>query len=94
MSSSADGGCIRPLADSGIDQQAQLETHFTGPKWKGHCYKGIDEETAAFVDTVLAASPLTSQLMVDREQLAMSDEAWIHVTICRVRATFERQATR
>lgn len=64
-----------------MDQQAELEAHFTGPKWRGHCYAGIDEETADFVDHVLAASNVTRRLRVDRSKLAASSEAWIHVVI-------------
>jgi hypothetical protein len=54
---------------------------FYGPKWEGHCYAGIDEETADFVDGLLAASPLTRGIIVDRTRLKESMEAWVHVTI-------------
>ena len=64
-----------------MDQQAELEKHFTGPKWRGHCYAGIDAETADFVDGVLAASKVTRALKVDRTMLKYSSEAWIHVLI-------------
>ena len=70
-----------PLADPDVDQYAELDRHFTGPKWGGHCYSGIDEETAAFVDGVLATSYMTRRLTVNRDKLDVSDEAWIHVII-------------
>ena len=74
-------GAFVPLMDPDIDQQKALEDYFTGPKWHGHCYNGIDAETADFVDGVLATSPLTRRLHVNREKLAASEEAWIHVRI-------------
>jgi len=74
-------GVFVPLMDPDIDQQAALKTYFTGPKWRGHCYNGIDEETADVVDGILATSSLTRQLRVNRAKLAESDEAWIHVMI-------------
>jgi len=64
------------------DLQARLDEHFFyGPKWEGHCYSGIDDETADFIDRLLAASPLTRAIVVDRTRLKESMEAWIHVTI-------------
>jgi len=74
-------GAFVPLMDPDIDQQKALEDHFTGPKWRGHCYGGIDEETADVVDDILAMSPLTRRLTVNREKLAYSEEAGIHVRI-------------
>ena len=74
-------GAFVPLMDPNIDQQKALEDHFTGPKWRGHCYNGIDVETADVVDGVLATSPLTRRLTVNRDMLNESEEAWIHVRI-------------
>src|SRR5215467_8770498 len=57
-------GSFVPLQEHDLefDQQAALESHFTGPKWRGHCYRGIDEETADFVDDVLSRSTVTARL--------------------------------
>jgi hypothetical protein len=74
-------GVFVPLANSDVDQQAELEAYFTGPKWRGHCYNGIDEETAGVIERILKSSFLTSTLKVDRERLLESEEAWIHVNI-------------
>ena len=67
--------------DPDIAQHAALEEHFTGPKWYGHCYNGIDEETADIVDGILATSPLTRRLTVNRALLGYLEEAWIHILI-------------
>jgi len=74
-------GVFVPLVNPEIDQQTALEDHFTGPKWGGHCYRGIDAETADVVDAILANSTLTRRLKVNREKLADSEEAWVHVLI-------------
>jgi hypothetical protein len=74
-------GAFVPLKDPLVNQQEELERHFTGSKWKGHCYNQIDDETADFIDTVLASSYLSNRLKVNREKLADSHEAWIHVVI-------------
>ena len=62
-----------------MDQQVELDKFFMGPKWMSHCYSGIDEETADFVDSVLAATTVTREIKVDRTKLGYSKEAWIHV---------------
>lgn len=59
----------------------KLDSHFTGPKWSGHCYEAIDEETADFVDAILAELDLGFCLCVDRDRFAESWEAWIQVKI-------------
>jgi hypothetical protein len=74
-------GVFVPLGEQAIIQQERLEEYFIGPKWQGACYNGIDEETVDFVDCVLAASPLTRRLKVNRDKLAESHEAWIYVII-------------
>ena len=85
-------GVFVPLADADVDQYAPLDEHFySGPKWRGHCYNGIDEETAAVVDGILATSYLTRRLSVDREKLASSDEAWIYVIIAPHEGNDDRQ---
>ena len=55
-------GAFVPWMDPDIAQQMALEEHCTGPKWYGHCYNGIDDETADVVDGILATSPLTRML--------------------------------
>ena len=85
-------GVFVPLTDADVDQYAPLDEHFySGPKWRGHCYNGIDEETAAVVDGILATSYLTRRLSVDREKLASSDEAWIYVIIAPHEGNDDRQ---
>jgi hypothetical protein len=74
-------GAFVPLKNPEVDQQKTLEEYFTGPKWNGHCSVGIDEETARFVDGVLASSYLTKRLTVNREWMRESKEAWIFVDI-------------
>ena len=74
-------GAFVPLMNPNIDQQKVLEDYFTGPTWHGHCYNGIDDETADFVDGVMATSPLTRRLTVHRAMLNDAEEGWIHVCI-------------
>ncbi len=64
-----------------MNQQEELERHFTGSKWKGNCNNKIDEETADFIDAVLVSSYISKMLKVNRKKLADSFEAWIHVII-------------
>jgi len=81
-------GTFVPLQDEDVDQQTMLYEYFTGPKWRGHCYGGIDEETADFLDSVFALSPSSACLKVNREKLAHCGEAWIHVVITPEDARF------
>jgi hypothetical protein len=74
-------GAFIPLNDPLVDQQTELERYFIGSKWRGHCYNEIDEETADFVDEVLASTYVTKRLKVNRDKLTESHEAWIHVVI-------------
>lgn len=74
-------GVFAPLNNRLTDQQTKLNDFFTGSKWGGNCYDGIDKETADFVDLVLLESDQTEMLRVDRDKLAESHEAWIHVHI-------------
>ncbi len=71
-------GVYIPLPASGV---GKLESYFTGPKWNGRCYEAIDEETADFVDAILAELGLGSCLRVDRDRFAESWEAWIRVKV-------------
>lgn len=55
-----------------------LLSYFMGPKWKGWCHQGIDEETAKVIDAVLDC--LTPDAWeVDRARLADSMEAWVWI---------------
>jgi len=74
-------GVFVPLSDDSKTIEQRLSQHFTGAKWKGHCYKGIDEETADFTDDLLSLNFLTKRLKVDRDKLKESIEAWIWVEI-------------
>jgi hypothetical protein len=72
-------GVFIPLGAEDVDQEKDLCEYFTGPKWAGWCCEGIDEETAAFIDSILAKSHLTKHITVDRTHLTNSHEAWVHV---------------
>lgn len=76
-------GAYLPLANALTVQEELLLAHFTGPKWRGACDRGIDEETAAEVERILGLSHVTRELglRVDRTRLAQSHEAWVHVEI-------------
>jgi hypothetical protein len=70
-------GAFVPL---GVDIAADLDEHFFhGPKWRGHCSGGIDDETANFLDELLRRNQLTADLHVDRNLMHLSCEAWINV---------------
>lgn len=79
-------GVFVPVSTLDSHWQKLLDDHFFhGPKWAGHCYKGIDEETADFLDTELETTYLTQHLRVDRARLADSVEAWIYVRVAPAR---------
>ena len=59
----------------------KLEDYFTADKWGGHCYSGIDVETADFIDDFLEG--IYDLLRVDRSRLAECEEAWIFVIVQR-----------
>ncbi|MGH1374700.1 MAG: DUF6210 family protein [Alphaproteobacteria bacterium] len=82
-------GFIIPITDfrcltsnKPIDANKCLEEFWT-TKWGMHCYSGIDEETANFMDELLHEPILEHplQLSVDRSRLAESMEAWVHMKI-------------
>jgi hypothetical protein len=65
-------------------KEMQEELHrffYTGPKWRGWCCQGIDEETADFLDELFDDSLGTEALKVNRAKLADSFEAWVHVIV-------------
>jgi len=75
-------GVYVPLWEEFPDpQETALYEYFTGPKWAGHCYDGIDDETADFIDRVLSSSTYTNNLKVDRNRLKECIEAWVYVDI-------------
>lgn len=59
----------------------QLYAHFyTGPKYRGHCYSGLDKEDAEFIDDLLASVDYGG-LAVDRDRLSKSVEAWVYLKV-------------
>lgn len=72
-------GVFVPVHGDESDMEKRLSEYFTGPKWNGWCCDGIDEETATFVDGVLAQCHLTKEIKVDRNRLRDSHEAWVYV---------------
>jgi len=84
-------GILVPLTTGGSGSQNLSNTcplaielfdyFFKGSKWKGHCYRGLDEETADHLDALFQKYKSTSFLRVDRTLLSKSKEAWIHVTL-------------
>ena len=76
-------GVYVPLNNAAVDQETQLFAYFTGSKWAGWCNEGIDQETADYIDSVLAKSPYTRMLKVNRDRLEDSHEAWIYVKVVR-----------
>jgi hypothetical protein len=75
-------GAYLPLGVGSSTLALELNEHFE-TKWVGWCHDGIDEETAHFVDGLLAAQPETTRFQVDRQRLADSHEAWIHVRLLK-----------
>lgn len=73
-------GVLVPLITA-LPAPEELYAHFTGPKWKGHCYEGIDAETADFIDGLLCKYGWDGPILVDRERMAESYEAWIRVKV-------------
>jgi Family of unknown function (DUF6210) len=74
-------GVYVPLTETLKGTQQLLSAHFTGPKWRGNCYRGIDDETADFIDATLRSTSKRHLIRVDRERLADSHEAWVYVRV-------------
>lgn len=55
--------------------ETEIFDYFVGDKWGGWCDKGIDAETADFLDPIIKPHGLT----VDRDKMGDDMEAWIHV---------------
>ena len=97
--------CLHPVAegvyvplinsDPQVHQETELFEYFTGSKYQGWCHDGIDEDDLAVIDHILQKGWYTKYLLVDRDRLRASHEAWIYVTIQKHpdrQAHWERQA--
>jgi hypothetical protein len=69
------------IVDQSFNLAKELYDHFTGPKWQGHCSNGINEETANFIDDLLARHNLANPIKVNRNRLPLCQEAWIEVLV-------------
>lgn len=74
-------GVFVPLENGVRQLHEELHAYFTGPKWDGWCDRHIDDETAEFVDSVLARMHDHEFIKVDRSRLTDSMEAWIHLDV-------------
>jgi hypothetical protein len=74
-------GYLVPIAGEKSEFVERLFSHFFGPKWGGWCSHGIDAETADEVDRLLAEVAHRKDIVVDRDKLNQSWEAWVHVKI-------------
>ena len=79
-------GVFIPLGKESVDQEKELCDYFTGAKWAGWCCEGIDEETAGFIEALMAKSHLTQSITVDRTRLQDSQEAWVYVDFSNTEA--------
>lgn len=73
-------GVYLPLGDGSSPVATDLNGHFE-TVWAGHCYDGIDGETADLIDQLLASTPEMDRFRVERDRLADSHEAWIYVRL-------------
>jgi hypothetical protein len=71
-------GFYVPLSHEVVDHYVELHRFFTQSPQRS---EGIDESAARFVDSELGRYPGHAGILVDRERLNMSREAWIHVRI-------------
>lgn len=74
-------GYVVPFGGEGCKACERLWSHFTGPKWGGWCCERIDDETADEIDAVLSGVARRVEIVVDRDKLNESREAWVHVKI-------------
>jgi hypothetical protein len=86
-------GLLVELPDGTEAAAKTLLGYFTGPKWRGHCYDGIDAETADVIDGELAGLGLGETIRVNREKLDASVEAWVHVLVRLDRVDFDGDDT-
>ncbi len=62
--------------------EIELSVYFRGPKHRGSgAVSGLDVMDADFIDGVLQRVNLSRSVMVDRDQLRHSHEAWVHVVL-------------
>ena len=73
-------GYLVPILGERPDALERLSAHFIGSKYGGWCDRGIDAETAEFIDSLLAEMNRVP-IVVDRDKLNLSWESWIHVKI-------------
>ncbi|MGK3996973.1 DUF6210 family protein [Sorangium sp. So ce1024] len=60
----------------------RLNAYFEGPRYGGTgAMHGLDDEDAAFIESVLRDGRVGVPLVVDRSRLKESHEAWVHVLI-------------
>lgn len=55
-----------------------LLAYFCGPKHNGWCFQGIDAEDADYLDKLFESYLGKNSVIVDRERLKDSMEAWIY----------------
>ncbi len=73
-------GFLVPCPQS-VAMSEQLYSHFyTGPKYGGNCYNGLDEDDASLINRLLAAAGFDA-LSVDRRSLGESVEAWVYLKV-------------
>ena len=71
-------GFLVPCPNSIRAGEELLRHFYTGPKYRGNCYNGIDEEDASLIDGLLASLGY-EVLKVNRDLLDKSFEAWVHL---------------
>ena len=73
-------GFYVPLSYQVVDHYVGLHGYFVehSPEMRG---EGIDDVAAKFIDAELSRLPGHSGIVVDRERLGESREAWVHVLI-------------
>lgn len=74
-------GFLVPCFSQSLTISDQLQYHFfEGPKYKGRCYDGLDEDDALVLDRLLTSAGL-DVLSVDRKRLQESIEAWVYLKV-------------
>jgi hypothetical protein len=73
-------GFYVPLSYEVVDHYLELNRYFIehSPEMGG---EGIDQAAATFIDAELSRLPGHAGITVDRDRLAASREAWVHVLI-------------
>lgn len=76
------------------DVQEQLDKLFApinGSKYKGHCYKGIDEDDALYIENLFKDNFFMS-LEVDRDNLGKCEEAKVFVKVTLAQYDFNHNS--